>query len=145
MISKTDGRSCERRGVAAVLGFWLATACSGGSTASSSPTIEPKLTVIEQKVFQVSCTFSSCHGTDTPQQGLSLAGSTYDVLVNQPSVEVPARMRVAPSDPNGSYLLEKISSDHPTSGARMPYASSPLPESEITGVRQWIEQGAQDD
>jgi len=54
-------------------------------------------------------------------------------------------MLVTPSDPNGSYLLEKISSDHPASGARMPYLSNPLPGGEITAIGQWIEQGAQDD
>ena len=145
MISKTAGRSYERRVVATVLGTWLVTACGGGSTATSNPTIDPKLSVIEQKVFQPSCTFSSCHGADAPQQGLTLAGSTYHVLVNQPSSEVPTRMLVAPSDPSGSYLLEKLSNDHPTSGARMPYLSNPLPDGEITAVRQWIEQGAQED
>ena len=145
MISKTDGRSCKRCVVVAGLGIGFVTACSGSSTPASAPPIDPRLTVIEQKVFQISCTLSSCHGADTPQQGLNLAGSTYNVLVNQPSKEVPSKMLIAPADPNNSYLYEKISSDHPTSGARMPYTSPPLPDNEITAVQQWIEQGAQDD
>ena len=145
VIPKADRRSCRQRVIATVLGTWLITACSSGSAPTSNATIDPKLTLIEQKVFQPSCTFSSCHGTDTPQQGLSLAGSTYHVLVNQHSSEVPALMLVVPADPNGSFLLEKISIDHPASGSRMPYLSIPLPEGEVAAVRQWIEQGAQDD
>lgn len=144
MISKTHCCSYKCY-VAALLAIGFATACSGNSTAASNPTVDPKLSVIEQKVFQVSCTFSSCHSADAPQQGLSLAGSPYHAIVNQPSAEVPTRMLVVPSDPNGSYLFEKISNDHPASGSRMPYLSNPLPEGEIAAVRQWIEQGAQDD
>jgi hypothetical protein len=54
-------------------------------------------------------------------------------------------MLIAPSDPSGSYLLEKISNDRPAVGSRMPYTSPPLADYEITAVRQWIEGGAQDD
>jgi hypothetical protein len=129
----------------AVLGACLLAACGSNSASGSNPTLEPKLSAIEQQVFHRSCAFSSCHDTDTPQEDLSLAGSTYEVLVNKPSSEVPTRMLVAPSDPNGSYLLEKLSSDHPAVGSRMPYTSPPLPDYEITAVRQWIENGAQND
>lgn len=123
----------------------LTSACGSSSGSNSSgPSLEPKLSVIQSNVFQRSCVFSSCHSADTPQKGLNLSGSTYQVLVNKPSSEVPSRMLVVPSNPDGSYLLEKISSDHPTSGARMPYTSTPLPEGEIAAVRQWIELGAQD-
>lgn len=129
----------------ALLSIWLTSACSSDSASTPRTTIEPKLSAIEQNIFQRSCTFSSCHGADTPKEGLSLVGPTHHLLVNQPSSEVPTRMLVLPADPGGSYLLEKISSATPTSGSRMPYASSPLPDSEITAVRQWIELGAQDD
>jgi len=143
IIVKTTARCLESRLVASLLMLWVVSACSGGSRSNSNPTIDPKLTVIQQRVFQQSCVFSSCHGADTPQKGLNLSGSIYTVLVNQPSVEVPTRMLIVPGDPSGSYLFEKISNDHPTSGARMPYTSSPLPDYEITAVRDWIEQGAQ--
>lgn len=146
MISRITKRSPGPRVLATVLGLWMIPACSGSSsTPTSSSTFDPKLSVIQQKVFQTSCVFSSCHGADSPQQGLNLSGSTHSLLVNHPSAEVPTRMLVVPGDPSASYLFEKISSDHPTSGARMPYLSPTLPNDQIDGVQQWIEQGAQDD
>lgn len=145
VIPETSSGLRKLRVVAAALGIVLLPACSDDSGSGSVTAIDPKLSVIEQKILQRSCTFSSCHGGDTPKQGLDLTGSTYQVLVDQPSTEVPTRILVVPSDPDASYLLEKIASDQPASGSRMPYSSSPLPDSEISVVRQWIEQGAPDD
>jgi hypothetical protein len=52
---------------------------------------------------------------------------------------------VVPGAPAESYLLEKLTSDAPASGARMPYTSSPLSEQKIAAIRSWIEQGAEED
>lgn len=122
----------------------LLCACGGEddeSTAKPS-TIEPKLQVIEQKVFAQSCTFSSCHGTDSPKQGLSLVAPTHAALVGKPSNEVSGRVLVVPFDPEQSYLYEKLTKDQPASGARMPFASEPLSEEQLAAIKLWIENGA---
>jgi len=57
---------------------------------------------------------------------------------------VPTMMRVAPGDPDGSYLLQKIASTPPQDGVRMP-PDQPLPPHKIEAIRLWIAAGAQDD
>lgn len=134
-------RARPPRSLGLLLGL-LAAACSSEGTQQDSAPIDPKLSIIEQQVLHPSCTFSSCHGSDSPKDGLSLMGSTYDALVNHRSTELPDRFLVLPADPDGSYLLEKLTRDRPSAGSRMPYASSPLDAKAIAAIRQWIELGA---
>lgn len=121
-----------------------AAACGGedDTPTTQSSSIEPKLQVIEQKVFAQSCTFSSCHGADSPKEGLSLVAPTHGVLVNMPSKEVNGKLLVVPFDPEQSYLYEKLTKEQPTSGVRMPFGSDPLTAEQITAIRLWIENGA---
>lgn len=132
------------RSVLAIIGVALAS-LNCASNGNETQSIEPRLSVIEQQILQPSCTFSSCHGTESPKAGLSLTGSTHGQLVNQPSSQVEGRLRVIPSDPDRSYLLEKLVDEIPTAGSRMPYTSSPLPEEKILAIRRWIELGAPND
>lgn len=139
-------RSVFRAICSVVIGTGLlsAAACGGedDKPTNQSSSIEPKLQVIEQKVFAQSCTFSSCHGTDSPKEGLSLVAPTHGVLVNMPSKEVSGKLLVVPFDPEQSYLYEKLTKEQPTSGVRMPFGSDPLSAEQITAIRLWIENGA---
>ncbi|HEY5961755.1 MAG TPA: c-type cytochrome domain-containing protein [Polyangiaceae bacterium] len=121
------------------------TGCGDTKDSATSTSIEPRLSVIETRIFHPSCTFSSCHGSDSPKEGLNLASGTYAALVGQPSTEITSRILVVPGDPAQSYLLEKLTSDAPSSGSRMPYTASPLSADKITAIRSWIEQGANND
>ena len=52
---------------------------------------------------------------------------------------------VVPGDPDASYLYQKLSSDHPCSGIRMPrgeFGSEPLADCVTALVRAWIVAGA---
>lgn len=52
---------------------------------------------------------------------------------------------VAPGDPTGSYLYQKLSSATPSYGAQMPlgeFFSNPLPACVIAMVNRWIAEGA---
>jgi hypothetical protein len=103
----------------------------------------PPLSDVEQKVFAHSCVFSSCHAANgSPAGGLSLAGSTFEKLVNVKSTLVPQKQRVVPFDPDQSFLYEKISQDKPSAGMRMP-PGQPLAEDEIAMIRAWIVAGAE--
>jgi hypothetical protein len=53
-------------------------------------------------------------------------------------------MRVVPFDADASYLMEKLSSDSPSVGTRMPPMGA-LPATQIERVRAWIAAGALDD
>lgn len=103
----------------------------------------PPLSDVEQKIFTRGCMFSSCHSASaSPAGGLSLAGSTYEKLVNAKSTLAPEKLRVVPFDPDASFLYEKIAQDKPSAGKRMP-PGQPLPEDEIAMIRAWIAGGAE--
>jgi hypothetical protein len=81
-------------------------------------------------------------GAGAPQ-GLRLdAGNSYALLVNVPSAQVPSLLRVAPGDPQNSYLVQKIEG-RAAVGGRMPLGRNPLPQASIDLVRSWIAGGAQ--
>lgn len=54
---------------------------------------------------------------------------------------MPALLRVAPGDPDSSYLVQKIEGSAAV-GARMPIGRPPLDAEAITLIRQWIAAGA---
>lgn len=93
-------------------------------------------------VLTPNCT--SCHAGPNAPQGLRLdAGNSFAMLVNVPSTEVPTLLRVAPGDPQNSYLVQKIDGTTTIVGGRMPLGRAPLPQASIDLVRSWIAAGAQ--
>jgi mono/diheme cytochrome c family protein len=81
------------------------------------------------------------------ENGLDLtAGRAFDSLVNRPTFEEPGMFpiwRVRPEEPDSSYLLQKINSDTPKSGRRMPLDGPPfLSDDDVDLIRAWIEDGA---
>lgn len=95
---------------------------------------------LQAHVFTPYCT--GCHAGAGAPLGLRLTeDAAYAALVNQPSVEQPALKRVAPGNPAGSYLLQKVSGTAAV-GGRMPLGGPPLPAEAIDALRQWITDGA---
>ena len=88
-------------------------------------------------IFESACL--SCHGA-AALGGLSL--DSYDDLVAGGDVVAggSATMMV-PCDPDTSFLYDKVMTDTPSAGARMPLGGA-LSETEIEIIRLWIEQGA---
>lgn len=130
-------------------------ACSGGSgggdngnTGNPNPppaAFNPVFSEIQSNVFTPSCAVSGCHTGGSAPQGLRLdEANSYGLLVDQPSSEVPATLRVAPGDPDNSYLIQKLEGTASV-GAQMPLNGPPLPQSTIDIIRQWITDGALDD
>lgn len=96
---------------------------------------------IQQNVFTPMCT--GCHAGAQAPQGLRLdADSSYAMLVNTPSNEVPGLRRVQPGNPSASYLIHKLEGTAAV-GARMPLNGPALPQATIDVIRQWIIEGAQ--
>jgi hypothetical protein len=56
---------------------------------------------------------------------------------------MPELFRIEPGDPANSYLLRKVVGTGIVAN-RMPLNGSPLSDSEIALLRQWIVDGAQD-
>lgn len=65
------------------------------------------------------------------------------MLVGIASSQQAGIMRVAPNDPNNSYLIQKLEGTAATGGVMPPGAA--LPQTTIDIVRQWITDGAIDD
>ena len=104
------------------------------------PSIEPTLASIQDNVFSPICT--TCHAGAAAPNGLRLEeGMSHAMLVNVPSLEVPALLRVEPGNPDDSYLVQKIEGTAAV-GGRMPLGGQPLSQETIAAIRQWITDGA---
>jgi hypothetical protein len=152
--------------VATTLG--LLAACSGGGSSSGgggtpppgcqdplpSPMATPHFSTDLLPMFQATCgsATSTCHGAVTVPTGHfswatgggRTAQDVYNDLINIPSSEAPGWVRVKPSDPAHSWLIEKVSSASPGGGygAQMPYAAQPLCTTTINNLKTWIQNGA---
>lgn len=106
-------------------------------------TLQPTFSSIQSHVLTPICT--TCHSSAAAPLGLRLdEASSYALLVNAPSVQVPAVLRVQPGNPDASYLVQKLEGTAAV-GARMPLGQPALPAESIAVIRQWIADGAQDD
>jgi len=95
---------------------------------------------IQSHVFTPIC--SVCHAGGSAPQGLRLdAANSYAMLVGVNSAEVSSLKRIAPGDPDNSYLIQKIEG-HAAVGARMPFGGPYLDDATIALMRQWVSQGA---
>jgi hypothetical protein len=102
--------------------------------------LTPDFDSIQSNVLTPACT--ACHSGAAAPLGLRLdAGASYALLVNAPSTEVPAVLRVDPGNPDASYLIQKLEGTAAV-GARMPLGGPPLPQDTIAVIRQWVLEGA---
>jgi hypothetical protein len=96
---------------------------------------------IQENVFTPIC--SPCHSGASAPEGLMLdAAHSYNLLVGVPSAEVPTLDRVKPGDPDDSYIILKLQDSPGIVGSQMPLHETPLPQSTIDLIRQWITNGA---
>lgn len=115
----------------------------GTNTGTTGSTVQANFESIQSEVFNKSCAVSGCHTGSSAPLGLNLdAGASYGLLVNQASVQMPSVLRVAPSDPDNSYLIRKLEGNN-ISGSQMPRNRAPLAQADIDMIRQWITDGAQ--
>lgn len=129
-----------------------ATACVGTGeglpdAAPISGSIPETFQDIESNIFEPVCAAQCHHGGAAPR-GLSLEhGRALSMLVGIPSVEDPSMLRVAPGQPDESYLIVKlVQYDARRLGKRMPFTGPPyLGDPQISALRRWIREGATED
>lgn len=73
------------------------------------------------------------------------AAGTFDSLVGVASRQKPTLLRVAPGDPENSYLIHKLEGRTDIIGVRMPQRGPFLSAGQIAIIRRWIELGARRD
>jgi hypothetical protein len=90
---------------------------------------------------------AACHGSDTAfsPPRIANAGNATDedvraALEGVMSDVMAGTMLIAPGDPERSFLYRRMTDSR--LGSIMPLGAPPLPESQLSIVRLWIEQGA---
>lgn len=89
------------------------------------------------------CARNGCHAGVNPAEDLDLrTGRAHAALVDVAAVQCSdGRARVDPSNPDGSYLIDKLTGVDLCAGTIMP-KGSPLTPAEIQLIRDWIAAGA---
>jgi hypothetical protein len=114
---------------------------SSGGSASSGGAVTADFQSIQDNVFTPIC--SKCHIGASAPEGLQLdAAHSYNLLVGVPSVEDGSLDRVKPGDSDSSYMVLKIEGAAGIVGGQMPLGETPLPQTTINAIRQWIMDGA---
>lgn len=100
----------------------------------------PTLASTQANVFNPSCIV--CHAGANAPQGLRLdSANSFVNLIGVPSREDSSFLRVAPGNPDQSYLIRKLEGTASV-GDQMPLGGAPIPQSTINFIRQWITDGA---
>lgn len=140
-------------GLAAAV-FIGTTACDEALSSLTGPTkdLQPTLSSIQRDIFDQSDSSGrlpcvQCHTGRNPfAPGNLTSGASYATLVGVASVERPGLQRVAPGDPENSYLIHKLEGRPSIAGLRMPRGTGPyLTDGQILVIRRWIELGAKND
>jgi len=138
-------RLLSRTLLASALLAGILTGCAGGEMAVDPPPPPASGFAAVQSIFTGNCAFSGCHAGASPQQGMDLsAGRSYDNIVGVAAHEVPRLLRVAPNNPDSSYLLIKLEGEAGSVGGvgtQMPLGGM-LSQAQVNTVRDWIASGA---
>ena len=136
--TKTDPDHCGSCDNACVGG----NACEQGSCGCPGDGVSFAAEV--EPVLADSCAGMGCHKPPVLAAGLDLsAGHAYADLVGVSSSQCNMRLRVAPGQPDASYLLDKIVGINLCKGTKMPKSGS-LSPAEIAAISEWICRGAPD-
>lgn len=123
------------------------------SLTGPTPNLEPTFSSIQANIFEAGDSSGrpaciNCHTNvgRTPAGNLNLLhDAAYDQLVNRASGQRTGSNIVAPNNPNGSYLVDKIVANPSAAivGLRMPRGTTSfLTEGQILVIKRWIETGA---
>jgi hypothetical protein len=111
-----------------------------------TPNLKPTFASIQSEILTPTCV--RCHsgtGRFLPAVLNLTDGNAYASLVGVSSIEKAGLLRVAPGDPENSYIIHKLEGRQGITGARMPLNGTPLTEGQIRTIKRWIETGAAND
>ncbi len=126
--------------VASCTDLRLSTQSTIGSDPGDPVITDPSLATDIQPIFTARCAFAGCHITPTEANlrlVLTDAPTSFQNLVNAPSVEAPGSSLVVPGDAANSYLMFKLQT------GSMPKTGPNLSPGTLATIGNWIDQGAQ--
>lgn len=135
-----------RRGCGVLLASALLAACGGNAEPSTrEPAAKgPSFVSDIAPILKTRC--ATCHLTGQEAGAMALhPGAAYSNIVGVPAVSAPKMLRVAPEQPERSYLMLKLEGKHLDaggSGSQMPLGGPPLDGPTLELVREWIRAGA---
>ena len=113
----------------------------GGGTERSVKDNPSFASDVQEIVNRRGCASGSCHGS-SQSAGLDLrTGNSFASLVGVTSTQEPSRTRVVAGDADNSYLVIKLEGRQSV-GARMPLGGTPLDNTDLTNIKNWINRGA---
>lgn len=122
--------------------------CADGTGVAPPPPPPPgslRFSTGVQPILTANCAFSECHAGSDPQEGMDLSvGAAHASIVNVPSNQVTRLSRVAPGNPDSSYVVLKLEGSAGAVGGigtRMPLGGA-LTQAQIDTIRAWIAAGA---
>ena len=140
------------------------TACGDSGGGGGGGPAAATFTSVWTGIIQINCLGSGCHstnGTGATQTGLDMGTQAlaYEFLVGPAgtgifSAEDMSILRVAPTDPNSSFLIDKLECTAVAlatpPGTCMPLVTPPTPftplaAADIQEIRDWITAGALND
>jgi len=119
-------------------GFACGDDTGSGAGGGTPARCTPDLASIQATVFVPSCTGSGCHSGVDPASMLDLTQGDLEARLVDRSAATCDRILVVPGNSQDSFLNEKISSDAPECGARMPLGGQ-LDGSQIACISDWID------
>ncbi|MDH5588478.1 MAG: hypothetical protein OEZ65_05215 [Gemmatimonadota bacterium] len=114
----------------------------GGNNNNDTRTVktDPSFsTDVMEILTRTGCTASNCHGGTQGGLTLSTAAVSYSNLVNR--VATTGDTLVVPGSAINSYLVKRLEGASGT-GARMPVGGPYLDATDMSNVKNWINQGA---
>ncbi len=156
--SIVDGRVYFGSGMAYIVGeresTVFALSLPGDDGPAPAPTATPApsdstFTSIYNDIFVgAGCANGSCHGANAGELSFDTQQTAYEGLVDVAAMGTVCAetemIRVDPGNPDGSLLMNKVSSEEPACGDTMPIAGMLEPE-QIQRIRAWIADGAAND
>jgi hypothetical protein len=113
----------------------------GGNGNTRVIVADPSFSGVIQEIFnRRGCTSGSCHGSSQQAELDLRAGNAYANLVNVQATQATVA-RVIPGDATNSYLIVKVEGRQ-TVGLQMPVGGSALDNIDLTNLKNWINQGA---